>query len=103
MEIHNDEGCAPESDEGGLKFYVYVLRSIPFPLEHYVGYSENLKNRLKAHNAGESVHTSKFRPWRLICCFVFVDERTAKKFEYYLKTGSGRAFLKRHVLNGQDV
>jgi predicted GIY-YIG superfamily endonuclease len=79
-------------------FYVYVLKSINFPKEHYVGYSEDLKSRIKAHDWGDSKHTSKFKPWKLICYLGFVDERSAKEFEYYLKTGSGRAFLKKHIL-----
>jgi putative endonuclease len=92
------EGCAPKSDEGGLMHYVYILQSIPFLKEHYVGYSEDLKSRIKAHNSGDSAHTKKFKPWRLVCYVGFEDERTAKKFEYYLKTGSGRAFLKKRLL-----
>lgn len=79
-------------------FYVYILKSTNFPKEHYVGYSEDLKSRVKAHDWGDSKHTSKFKPWKLICYLGFVDERSAKEFEYYLKTGLGRAFLKRHLL-----
>ena len=78
--------------------YVYVLRSIPIPKEHYVGYSDDLKSRFKAHNTGNSVHTSKFKPWNLLCYFAFAAEKTGREFEYYLKTGSGRAFLKKHFL-----
>lgn len=79
-------------------FYVYILQSINFPKEHYVGYSTDLKARLKAHNWGDSTHTKKFKPWKLVCYLGFENEQTAKKFEYYLKTGSGRAFLNRHLL-----
>lgn len=79
-------------------FYVYILKSINFPKEHYVGYSEDLKFRIKAHDGGESKHTSKFKPWKLVCYLGFDDEGSAKEFEYYLKSGSGRAFLKRHLL-----
>jgi predicted GIY-YIG superfamily endonuclease len=79
-------------------FYVYILKSINFPKEHYVGYSEDLKSRIKAHDWGDSKHTSKFKPWRLVCYLGFADKKSAKEFEYYLKTGSGRAFLKRHLL-----
>ena len=79
-------------------YYVYLLQSILFPSEHYVGYSEDLKSRIKAHNFGDSKHTKKFKPWKLICYFGFADKQSAKKFELYLKTGSGRAFLKKHFL-----
>ncbi len=79
-------------------FYVYILQSINFPKEHYVGYSKDLKSRVKAHDWGDSKHTSKFKPWKLVCYLGLTDERSAKEFEYYLKTGSGRAFLKKHLL-----
>ena len=35
-------------------------------------------------------------PWVLIAKFWFADEQKAHNFEPYLKTGSGRAFCKRH-------
>lgn len=79
--------------------YVYLIQSIKFPNEHYVGYSEDLQTRIKDHNSGKSTHTNKFKPWKLIAYFAFDDIQTAKDFESYLKTGSGRAFLKKHFLN----
>jgi len=78
--------------------YVYLLQSILFPEKHYVGYSEDLKSRIEAHNFGDSKYTKKFKPWKLVCYFGFANEQSAKKFELYLKTGSGRAFLKKHFL-----
>jgi len=77
-------------------FYVYIIQSVNFQKEHYVGYSEDLKSRIKTHNSGGSTHTSKFRPWKLVCYLGFKKEKSAKQFENYLKTGSGRAFLKKH-------
>ena len=84
--------------KAGRMFYVYLLQSILRPQEHYVGFSEDLKERLKDHNSGKSVHTNKFKPWKLVGYFAFSDIQTAKDFEYYLKTGSGRAFLNKHFL-----
>ncbi|MFA4872683.1 MAG: GIY-YIG nuclease family protein [Patescibacteria group bacterium] len=81
-------------------YYVYLLQSVSYLDQHYVGYTPDLKNRLKDHNEGKSKHTSKFKPWKLIYYSAFADERKAKEFEKYLKTGSGRAFLKRHFLAG---
>ncbi len=80
-------------------YYVYILKSTKSPQEHYVGYSENLKSRLKAHDWGDPVHTRKFKPWKLVCYLGFDNKEAAKQFEHYLKTGSGRAFLQRHLLN----
>ena len=72
--------------------YVYLLSSIAHPGQRYVGFTSNLKTRLKSHNSGASVHTAKYRPWELTAYFAFKSERKAREFEYYLKTGSGKAF-----------
>jgi putative endonuclease len=83
---------------GKYMFYVYLVRSIGFSKEHYIGFSKDLKQRIADHNSGKSVHTNKFRPWKLAAYFAFDNIETAKNFETYLKTGSGRAFLKKHLI-----
>jgi putative endonuclease len=77
--------------------YVYVLRSEGTPDKHYVGCTVDLKRRVADHNAGLSPHTRKFGPWTLMTYIGFSDDAKAAKFEAYLKTGSGRAFAKRHL------
>ena len=78
-------------------FYVYLIKSISFPNQKYIGVTEDLKQRLKQHNAGESFHTSKYVPWELVNYFAFASKMAAINFEKYLKTGSGQAFANRHV------
>lgn len=73
-------------------FYVYILQSIEYPEHFYVGYTRDLKRRLKSHNAGGSVHTNKFKPWNLHGYFAFDSEEKARKFEMFLKTSNGRIF-----------
>jgi predicted GIY-YIG superfamily endonuclease len=77
-------------------YYVYILRSINYPNQIYIGRTVNLKQRLDDHNYGESVHTAKYRPWRLESYFAFSEEPKAVAFEKYLKSGSGREFTRRH-------
>jgi putative endonuclease len=77
-------------------FYVYLLRSIKYPSKTYTGYTTDLKKRLKDHNYGESIYSSGYRPWQLEAYFAFRDEEKAITFEQYLKSGSGRAFSKKH-------
>ena len=36
------------------------------------------------------------RPWKLLVVLEFPTEQQAIRFERYLKSGSGRAFAKRH-------
>ena len=76
--------------------YVYILRSSSDAGHFYVGVAEDVDARLKEHNAGEVFHTAKFKPWSLKNFIAFEDRTKAFAFEKYLKSGSGRAFAKRH-------
>ena len=77
--------------------YVYVLESMSSPERHYVGRSSDVERRLAEHNEGKSDHTRKFRPWHVRATFSFHEAERAEAFERYLKSGSGRAFLRRHL------
>ena len=79
---------------------VYVLRSVSNPERHYVGITASMRGRLEWHNAGPCGYTAAHRPWRLLVQLEFADEQTARRFERYLKSGSGRAFAKRHFGTG---
>lgn len=81
--------------ESGKRF-VYVLRSERDSARHYVGLTSDVLKRLQWHNAGQNIHTARDRPWGVIVSLEFKSEQTAIRFEQYLKTGSGRAFAKRH-------
>ena len=76
--------------------FVYILRSDRDPSRHYVGRTSNVDDRLEWHNAGPSGYTIQHRPWSVVVTVEFPDERAAARFERYLKSGSGRAFAKRH-------
>ncbi len=76
--------------------YVYILTNQANPPRHYTGLTHDLRARLQYHNAGECKHTAKFRPWHLETAISFRSRDKAAAFEKYLKTGSGRAFAKRH-------
>jgi putative endonuclease len=76
---------------------VYLLRSQKNPNRVYVGLCGNMKKRLREHNAGECKSTAEARPWAVDVAVFFRDEKKAHAFERYLKTGSGRAFSKRHL------
>ena len=84
------------SMHGVEKRLVYILRSIADPLRHYVGITNDMHGRLEWHNHGPCGHTTNHRPWTLVVSIEFPTERDAVRFEKYLKSGSGRAFTKRH-------
>jgi predicted GIY-YIG superfamily endonuclease len=58
--------------------------------------TSDLSNRLQWHNVGPVGQTRLHRPWSLSVSITFADEQRARRFERYLKSGSGRAFAKRH-------
>jgi len=78
-------------------YYVYLLRSIPNPKKTYIGFTEDLKTRLKSHNHGKSHHTAKHKPWSLITYLAFSEKSKAVEFETYLKSGSGHAFANKRL------
>jgi putative endonuclease len=77
--------------------YVYLLESLQYPRQTYVGMTGNLRARIAQHNAGQSIHTAKYKPWRVVSYFAFTDENKAVAFERYLKTASGRAFAQKRL------
>jgi predicted GIY-YIG superfamily endonuclease len=76
---------------------VYVLRNNENPPRYYTGHSSDVARRLAEHNAGNCIHTAKYRPWSVDVVIEFADERRAVALERYLKSGSGVAFAKRHL------
>jgi predicted GIY-YIG superfamily endonuclease len=76
--------------------YVYLLESVAQPARRYVGRTRDFRKRIAAHNAGQSPHTRKHRPWRAVVVIRFEDDDKAEAFELYLKNGSGHAFARRH-------
>ncbi|MBN1618117.1 GIY-YIG nuclease family protein [Candidatus Dojkabacteria bacterium] len=79
-------------------YYVYILQSINFPQKTYVGYSQNIKQRLSRHNTGNVKSTYKYRPWRVKFYCAFEERLTAMRFERYLKTASGIAFRRKRLV-----
>ena len=74
--------------------YVYMLKCADNTF--YVGKTNNIIDRLNRHEKGEIKYTSSRLPIELITYTAFFDEYLAARFEKYLKSGSGRAFSKRH-------
>ena len=78
-------------------YYVYILQSKINTDRFYIGFTENIENRLKDHNSGKNPQTSKNKPWRIKTAIAFTDRQKAQDFERYLKTKSGRAFAKKRL------
>ena len=78
-------------------WYVYIIRSLSSPEQEYTGATADLKRRLLEHNAGKSMHTAKFKPWKLAWYCTFPEKYKALEFERYLKSHSGRPFAKKRL------
>lgn len=77
-------------------YYTYVLRSIKDG-ELYIGWSNDLKRRIEKHNKGLVTATKNRLPVKLIYYEACLDEQKAIEREKQLKTGFGRAYLKRRL------
>lgn len=80
-------------------FFTYIIESIRFPGKRYIGHTGDINQRLIDHNDGKCNATKHFRPWKLKIYLAFETQAQARKFKLYLKTGSGKAFAKRHFWN----
>jgi putative endonuclease len=78
-------------------FYVYVLQSKAASGRFYTGLTDDLRKRLQYHNAGRVLHTAQWKPWRLKTYVALRDRSRAAELERYLKSASGRAFVKKHL------
>lgn len=79
-----------------MKYFVYVLKCVDDKL--YTGCTENLEERLKRHNKGFVPATANRLPIKLVAYTAFENKYKAFEFERYLKSGSGRAFVNKHVI-----
>jgi len=79
-------------------YYVYILQSLKNK-SLYVGYTTNLRERFKKHNAGKNFATKPFIPYRLIFYESFLDRKDAKNREVYLKSGWGLKSIKKILKN----
>ncbi len=77
-----------------MRYCVYILESRSFPDRFYTGFTQDLRKRLEYHNAGTVPATKPYIPWTIKTYISFSDEQSARDFERYLKTHSGRAFAK---------
>ena len=76
-------------------FYTYVLRCNDDEL--YVGSAADLRRRLAQHRAGRVRATAHRLPVRLEYYEACRSELNARAREKQLKTGFGRAYLKRRL------
>ena len=79
-------------------YYVYILKSLKDNML-YIGYTNNLKRRIKEHNDGESKSTRNRRPLKLVYYEACLNQSDALHREKYLKTTYGHRYLKNRLKN----
>jgi len=82
-----------------MKFYVYVILSKKNK-RFYIGSTNNLTRRIAEHNKGQTKSTRYTRPFELIYYEEYNTRADAIYQEKFLKSGQGRASLKKYLKNG---
>jgi len=81
-----------------MYYYTYVLQST-INKNLYVGYTHNLKNRIKLHNSGNVKSTKAYKPWVLIYYEAYRNRPDATKREKELKIHAAKNKLKLQIKN----
>jgi putative endonuclease len=68
-----------------MSYYVYMLKSLEEKTVTYVGYTSDIKKRIKLHNLGKGAKFTRGRQWKLIYKEKFNSKKEAISREYYIK------------------
>ena len=69
-----------------MTYFVYLIGNYKkSKLTTYVGYTSNLKNRLKLHNSGKGAKFTRGRKWKLLYKEEFSTKKEAISRESYIK------------------
>ncbi|MEK7197940.1 MAG: GIY-YIG nuclease family protein [Patescibacteria group bacterium] len=78
-------------------YYVYVLENKD-DKSLYIGFTQDLRQRLFDHNNGKGSRTTKLKKnWKLIYFEAYAEKYDALDREKFLKGGSGRKYLKKQL------
>lgn len=84
-------------------YYVYLLKSIK-DKRLYIGYTSNLKERLKQHNKGKIFSTRKRIPFFLVYYEAFASQKDALMREKQLKEfKSAYGQLKKRIIDSCNI
>ena len=77
-----------------MLFYVYMLKSIGVKPVTYVGYTKNLKNRIKLHNSGKGAKYTRGRgPFKVVLHERYLHRGSALRRERQIKALTRREKL----------
>ncbi len=82
-----------------IVYYVYLLENQD-DKSWYIGFSANLRQRIERHQKGDGARTTKRKQnWDLVYYEAYKSEQDAKGRERFLKSGSGRKYLKKQLVH----
>jgi putative endonuclease len=79
-------------------YFIYILQSAK-DKSYYVGYTNNIDNRLYEHNFGRTRYTKLKRPWNLVYKEEYKTRKEAFKRERYLKKLKSKQYLENLIKN----
>lgn len=82
-------------------YYTYVLLSFK-DRKMYIGFTSDLKRRVKEHQEGKNISTAKRLPIKLIYYEAHFSKEDAKRREKYFKTNKGKSTLKQMLRTSFD-
>ena len=69
-----------------MVYYVYLIKTLDnFYKKTYVGYTNNLNDRIQKHNKNLGAKSTKGYKWKLVYKKKFYSKNKALSFEYKLK------------------
>lgn len=83
-------------------YYVYILVSLKDG-KWYIGFTRDLKNRVKLHQQGKVFATKGRLPVKLIFYEAFLEKEDALRREKYFKTNPGKRSLKLMLKSFQNT
>lgn len=85
-----------------MVYYVYVLENQD-DKSFYIGFTDNLKRRLSEHQNKKGGRTTKLKAnWKLIYFEGYLMKEDVTGREKFLKSGSGRKYLKKQLKHYLD-
>lgn len=83
-------------------YYAYILYSSK-TRNFYYGSTKDVAKRFRLHNNGLVKSTMPYKPWKLVWYSGFETDKLARIFELYLKSGSGKAFAYKRLLDSEAL
>jgi len=65
----------------------------------YIGMTSDIERRIVEHNSGKNKGTKPYAPFKLVYTEDHPDRISARKREKYLKTASGKRWLKYQIVD----